>query len=504
MLPLDKPKWGPPLLYLALAWLAVAGLLQPTFLSMYEIWDRSETFAHGFVILPISLWLVWRDRERYLGVPVAGDFRAFLVILPLVLGWLAARLGGVLVVEQYAFVAIWVAAVWLVMGLAMLRAAMFPLGFLLLMVPNGEFLIQPLIEFTADFTVGAVRLAGIPVYREGPFFTMPTGEWNVVEGCSGLRYLIASITLGVLYAYLTYRTLWKRLTFSLAAVIVPVLANGMRASMIVFIAHYSDMTLALGVDHFIYGWVWFGIVMLIMFWVGMIWREDLDEAPAPPPALAVKAAPLHAGALALCLMAFPLYESHLAHREAVAPALELPAPATGWSVSEQPLLPWTPEWHGMDVQRVRYYQQGEQQIMLFLAWYGTQRDHAELINSRNIMVREKRSDWRQVGRDHPVKHLAGAELPLYQAQLLANHGGSRILAWQWHRIHGRDGIDPYRAKIELALAKMLGRNDAGAAVIIATPHRDKTDMERAGKSLADFLAAHKPALDRMLDQANSP
>jgi len=57
-----------------------------------------------------------------------------------------------------------------------LRAALFPLGFLLLMVPNGEALIQPLIAFTADFTVGAVRLVGIPVYREGPFFTMPTGE----------------------------------------------------------------------------------------------------------------------------------------------------------------------------------------------------------------------------------------------------------------------------------------------------------------------------------------
>jgi exosortase A len=504
MLPLDKPRWGPPLLFLALAWLAVAGLLQPTFLSMYEIWDRSETFAHGFVILPISLWLVWRDRDRYLGVPVAGDARAFLLILPLVLGWLAARLGGVLVVEQYAFVAIWIATVWLIMGLPMLRAAMFPLGFLLLMVPNGEFLIQPLIEFTADFTVGAVRLVGIPVYREGPFFTMPTGEWNVVEGCSGLRYLIASITLGVLYAYLTYRTLWKRLAFSLAAVIVPVFANGMRASMIVFIAHYSNMTLALGVDHFIYGWVWFGIVMLIMFWVGMIWREDLEEIPAPPAALAVRSAPLHAAGLALLLMAFPLHEGHLSSRPIPMPALPLPAPVAGWSVAEPGFTPWTPQWHGMDVERVRFYRKGDREVLVFVAWYGTQREHAELINSRNIMIREKHPDWRQVGRDHLVKSVAGNELPLYQAQLLASHGGSRILAWQWHRIHGRDGIDPYRAKIELALAKMLGRGDAGAAIIIATSHRDKPEMESASKTLAEFLADYKPALDRMLDQATAP
>ncbi len=501
MLPLQPPKWGPPLLFFVLAWLLVAALLQPTFMSMYDIWDRSETYAHGFVILPISLWLVWRDRARLMAVPVAGDARAFLVIVPLALGWLAARLGGVLVVEQYAFVAIWIATAWLVLGHRMLRAAMFPLGFLLLMVPNGEALIQPLINFTADFTVGAVRLVGIPVYREGPFFTMPTGEWNVVEGCSGLRYLIASITLGVLYAYLTYRSPGKRVVFSLAAMIVPVFANGMRATLIVFIAHYSDMKLALGVDHFIYGWVWFGIVMLVMFWVGLIWREDLEESAPPPATTSIRAAPLHAVFLALFLAAFPLYEGHLASLPVPKPALSLPAPAAGWASGQESFSDWLPHWHGMDVELIRNYRRGEQRVLLFVAWYGTQRDNAELINSQNYMVRQKHPEWRQVGRDDITRTIAGRELPIYEAKLLANDEHQRILAWQWHRIEGKDGINPYRAKIELALTKLLGRQDAGAAIIIATPYRDKQDADKANTLLAEFLAAHKPALDAMLDQA---
>lgn len=504
MLPAQPPKWGPPLLFLALAWLLVAALLQPTFLSMYDIWDRSETYAHGFVILPISLWLVWRDRARLAAVPVAGDARAFLVIVPLAIGWLAARLGGVLVVEQYAFVALWIAMIWLVLGFKMLRAAMFPLGFLLLMVPNGEALIQPLINFTADFTVGAVKLVGIPVYREGPFFTMPTGEWNVVEGCSGLRYLIASITLGVLYAYLTYRSPWKRVAFSLAAVIVPVFANGVRASMIVFIAHYSDMKLALGVDHFIYGWVWFGIVMLAMFWVGLIWREDLDEPVAPPATRSIRAAPLHTVALALLLAAFPLYEGHLASRPIPTPALALPAPTAGWQHSPAAFSSWLPQWHGMDIQRIQHYRNGDQEVMLFLAWYGTQRDDAELINSRNIMIREKHPEWRQVGRDTGEIDIAGQKLPRYEALLLDNAGARRILVWQWNRIEGRDDINPYRAKIDLALAKFLGRQDDAAALIIATPYHDKQDIERARAVLAGFLTTQKPAIDRLLDQADRP
>src|SRR4029453_4693921 len=125
-----------------------------------------------------------------------------------------------------------------------------------------------------DFTVTALRLSGIPVYREGTFFTIPSGNWSVVEGCSGLRYLIASITVGTLYAYLTYQKLWKRGLFFAFSVIVPIISNGMRAYMIVMIAHLSDMKLALGVDHLIYGWGVFGGVILLLFWAGSFWRDD--------------------------------------------------------------------------------------------------------------------------------------------------------------------------------------------------------------------------------------
>jgi exosortase len=81
---------------------------------------------------------------------------------------------------------------------------------LLFAVPFGEAFRPRLMDWTADSTVGALRLTGIPVYREGRYFAIPTGHWSVVEACSGLRYLIASITVGALYAYLTYQRWWKR------------------------------------------------------------------------------------------------------------------------------------------------------------------------------------------------------------------------------------------------------------------------------------------------------
>ena len=261
--------------------LLLTGIFWPTFLSMEEVWARSETFAHGYLIVPISVWLIWRKRGELAQIRPRPDLRGLLLLAAAGVSWLLADAGSVNVVAQYAFIAMLIAAVWILLGEAFVRAAFFPLMFLFFAVPMGEFLIQPLMDVTADFTVAMLQATGIPVYREGTFFSIPSGDWSVVEGCSGLRYLIASVTLGTLYAYLTYRSWKRRLLFSIAAMIVPVFANSGRAYMIVMIAHLSDMKLALGVDHYIYGWVFFGIVMLLLFWIGSFWREDDQPEPGP-------------------------------------------------------------------------------------------------------------------------------------------------------------------------------------------------------------------------------
>ena len=101
----------------------------------------------------------------------------------------------------------------------------------------------------------------------------------MVEACSGVRYLIASVMVGTLFAYLTYQSLARRIAFVAVSFLVPVLANWLRAYMIVMLGHLSGNKLAVGVDHLIYGWVFFGVVMLLMFWIGARWREDEPKLP---------------------------------------------------------------------------------------------------------------------------------------------------------------------------------------------------------------------------------
>jgi EpsI family protein len=85
---------------------------------------------------------------------------------------------------------------------------------------------------------------------------------------------------------------------------------------------------------------------------------------------------------------------------------------------------------------------------------------------------------------------------------MANGGNQRILVWQWHRIRGEDGISAYRAKLDLALAKLMGRSDEATAIIVATPYTE--DAKAAAATLKDFLTAHKAALDAQLDQTGKP
>jgi exosortase A len=502
--PAHHRGWPLPAALTAGVLLILAGAFWPTFHSMIEVWERSETFAHGYLIFPISLWLIWRKREELAQIRPRPDLRGLLLLVAAGAGWLLADAGSVNVVAQYAFIAMLIATVWTLLGWTFVWAAFFPLMFLFFAVPVGEFLIQPLMGVTADFTVALLQATGIPVYREGTFFSIPSGDWSVVEGCSGLRYLIASITLGVLYAYLTYRSWKRRLLFSLAAMIVPVFANSGRAYMIVMIAHLSDMKLALGVDHYIYGWVFFGLVMLLLFWIGSFWREDdqpesaVAPAPAPDGARARPLLPMAALVLGIAGL-WPAYAGWLAARPLPAvPALQVEA-AGGWQPGDA-FTTWVPHWIGADRQLRRSFTQAGHPVLLELNYYATQRQGAELVNSRNFMIPQKDPAWSNVGETLTTVEIGGQARQVRQARM-RGVDGQRLLVWQWNLIGQRALVNDQLAKLILAFDRVRLQRDDGLSVLIATPY-EETEPEAAVAALARFAADMEPAIARTLDRVD--
>jgi exosortase A len=482
-------------------------LYQQTVLSTVAIWQRSETFAHGFLIFPISAYLVWTQRLNLKLIAPHPDYRGLLVLAMLGFGWLFSSIGGVLVVAQYCVVGIILTMVWTLLGLQVVRAIAFPLAFLFFAVPVGEFLIPYLMNFTADFVVTALQITGIPVYREGTFFNIPSGQWSVVEGCSGLRYLIASITLGCLYAYLTYRSARRRIIFTILALIVPVIANGLRAYMIVMIAHLSDMKLALGVDHLIYGWVFFGLVMLLLFWIGSFWREDFPTADNGQPSLTPAALPpmsrqrLALATLAALSMAavWPGYAAYLESRVPPASPIKLEAPAAvnGWRIEPVLLSNWTPDYQGSNASLTQTYRKGSKIVSLYLGYYRHRREGGELITSSNVIVRQKHPIWSNVGEAERSATVAGQPVKIVQTRLRSPT--QRLLVWNWNHLGNTYTTNAHYAKFLEAKTRLLGQRDDAAAIILSASYEGTPDT--AAATLQEFIGDMLPAIEASLKQA---
>ena len=390
------------LIFGALLWLIV--WYGETAYSIVAIWNRSETYAHGYLIVPISAWLIWKNRYENSQQLPWPNLWGLPVIALVGFGWLMARLAGAGVVQQYALVLMIPLLVWTILGTKVVKTLCFPLCFLLLAVSFGDFLLPPLMEGTAEFTIFALKLSGIPVYREGLFFNIPSGNWSVVEACSGLRYLIASFTLGLLYAYLTYRSLMRRMIFVVIAIVLPILANWLRAYGIVMIGHWSSMKLAVGVDHLIYGWVFFGIVMMIMFAIGAKWRED-DLAPDVRKEFMPDVSPQVRPPLAAFMIAslasivlVSVWPALAAQREgAIAsapPVLVAPIPAHGWRPDTAEIADLTLHFLNTRARIRQTYSNNGQRVSLFVGYYRNQAQTSQLITSNNVLVPSEGSNWR--------------------------------------------------------------------------------------------------------------
>lgn len=501
--------WRRPLAAWLLLTLALLLLYRDTALGMVTIWWRSGTFTHAFLVPPIVLWLAWRRRAML--APLAPRAVPWLALPIAALGalWVLADVASVNAATQFALVAMLVLLVPAVLGWSVARELSFPLAFLFFCVPVGEFLLPQLMDWTAKFTVVALRLSGIPVYQEGLQFIIPSGQWSVVEACSGVRYLIASAMVGTLYAYLSYHTTRRRLAFIAFAIALPLVANWARAYMIVMIGHLSGNTLAVGVDHLIYGWVFFGLVMMVMFMIGGRWAQpDAVLVPrAPQPVVAGgRAWPV---LLALAVVVALPQGLGLWLRQASAhplPPLVALAPAAGWTAEAAPADAWSPAFEGADAESHRLFRRGDDpQVGLHLRYYRDQDYQRKLVSSANGLVESESKRWAVVSRapvEAQIAQGAQGELSLVGSQLrgasLDGVNAPRLTVWHLYWINGRPMVSDWRARLYGAWLRLRGLGDDAALVLVYT----RQDAQAEAR-LREFLAAHWRAIDADLRQVRA-
>lgn len=473
--------------------------------SIVAIWDSSDTFAHGYVILPISLWLIWNRREQFGHLQPRPYWPALILIALLGMIWLLAEMGQVQVVRHYAFAAMLPLTALAILGMPIARQLTFPLLFILFAVPFGDVFIPSLIDITADFTVIALQATGIPVFREGNTFSIPSGNWSVVEACSGVRYLISSITLGSLYAYLTYRSPRRRALFVLMAIIVPIVANGLRAYMIVMIGHLSGMTMAVGVDHLIYGWLFFGLVMFLLFWIGSFWREDgkgadTVERVADAGADAGGAQPLPTARLAtaaLAIIAFvgawPAYNYYLDTHRPASHAVELDTLQAG-AARAAAFNDWKPAFPDAAAELQRYYSAGGGTVGLTVLYYRNPPDGTKLISTTNRMWGEKAKLWKERSTEVREEAFGSRTLRVRESQMASPAG--KMLVWHWYWIDGTVTSSDYTGKLLQIAQKLRHSSDDGASIMVSAPYDE--NPEEARVPMRAFLQGDLGAVEAVL------
>jgi exosortase A len=488
--------WQQALVIISASWIVCIYFFSDTVFSAVAQWKQSQTFSHCFLVFPITIYLVWSQREQISNLAPSPNFRGLPILGLLGIGWLLGHLGAVLVVQQVAVVAMLQALVFTVAGSAVTRALFFPLSFLIFAVPFGEDLIRPLQDFTAFFTVKALQLSGIPVFRDGWMIVTPTSVWEVAEACAGIRYVIPSVILGCLFSYSRYRSWERRLGFILLCFFGAIVANGIRAYGIVIAAHFTNNRVAVGVDHLVAGWVFHSVVVFLLFWFGLRWCEPITgETKNEIPATKSKARAIHAGspravaltalsAVALLGLAPLAAHSLLLPQPIFATAMiSAPSVTQPWQALDQHDATWKPRFIGADGELSRSYLAGRQGVHLFIAYYRPhQRQGVELISGGNVLTNEK--SWRAVSAGSAQAMVDGESLSVDRIVLRSND--RTRLVWSWYWVGGEYTSNPYFAKL-LELKSRLLREQKGSAFIALAADVENGNLREAAETIGNFL-----------------
>jgi len=251
----------------------------PTYRSLMETWARTGTFEFAFLIFPICIVLVWSLRKWVAAAPFEPRAWASALVFGIGVFWLAGVLVDINLAQHIAMVVIWPVLVYVVYGPSVARVLTFPLAYMLFAIPFGNFMVGPLQTVTAHLAVAAIGLTDVPVLMSGHYIDTPAAAWHVAEACSGVKFFVATSAFGVLYAYLFFRSLSRRLIFIACAMVVPVIANGLRVFFTILIGEHFGLEYATGTDHAVFGWQFFGLVLVLLFFAGWPWHEP---TPRPP------------------------------------------------------------------------------------------------------------------------------------------------------------------------------------------------------------------------------
>jgi exosortase len=262
-----------------------AFLYAPILGALVLDWWREPDYSHGFFVPLFSIYILWRERERWMKTPVRPSNFGFVVMLGAVGLLTVGSLGAELFTTRFSLLVLLAGMILFLAGWKMLRAVSFPLGYLFWMIPMPVIIYNqitfPLQLIASRMATSWLELAQVPVLRDGNILIMSNYSLEVVEACSGIRSLLTLMALAVAYGYLVSPRRWVR--YALAALMVPIaiITNAIRIMGAGILARHYGPAAAEGFLHEFSGWAIFLVALVLMFGSYWILRQIADRKDKP-------------------------------------------------------------------------------------------------------------------------------------------------------------------------------------------------------------------------------
>lgn len=474
---------------ISLLWLA---LVYDALYSAGVIWVGNEIFNHCALVIPASLYLIWERRNEIDWGEAKSSKLALFFLFGQLLLFLLGVAGDIQLFQHVAVFAMLPTLFWCFVGNHIAWQLKFPLLFVLFAVPVGEELVPFLQEITADISVYMLQLSGIPLFRSGLFIEIPQGKFLVAEACSGVSFLIASIVIGNLYAYMNLKTMRRRVFFVVLSVVVPILANAVRVYGIILVGYWSNMEHAVGADHLIYGWFFFAFVIIMLLAIGEWVRARENKAlkasgaqqkhvaepvsdDASPDDEAASGAKLPKISIPTISILAVLVILSLWQTYRMSNLMPASSPYPGFSLNAgQPITPsntleWTPIFKRSSSDYQQTYQLASTKFDVFYAYFDG--SDGELVSSLHRLYQQDR--WTLTQRER----VSINDMPMLVDNVTSSIGIKRSI-YYFYVVDGQWLVSRQRAKLQQVLQTLQGSQSQGAIVAVSFIENDVNESEK--------------------------
>ena len=233
--------------------------------SLVRQWASDDDYSHGFFVLPLALYFCWERRDVLQRSPHRPSLFGLVLVAVSLFVFLAGVLGAELFLTRVSLIGVLGGAVLFIWGRDHFRTLLFPLAFLLLMIPLPAIVFNqlafPLQLLASRLGETVIAAAGIPVLREGNVLHLASTSLEVAEACSGIRSLVSLLMLGVVLGYFTEERKTGRVILALATVPIAIVANAARVAGTGLASHWMGPAAAEGFFHGFSGWLVFLVAL---------------------------------------------------------------------------------------------------------------------------------------------------------------------------------------------------------------------------------------------------